>query len=307
MKQVEYSTLVSVVIPTFSRNEMLERAINSVLNQSYKNIEIIIIDDNYPKSEYRISTENIMKKYSGYSNIRYIKNKDNLGGALARNEGILAARGEIICFLDDDDEYLYNCIEEKLKFFSESNNDKLALVYGMCEMVMTDYKKILFGNKFRGNCLYELLIIDCISATSQWACKKDALINIGMFSNIPAKQDSMLMLKLFEFNYEIDFIDKPLSRYYIHDGIKISNSGKALDGEIVLRRSGRRLYDRLSTKNILEVEYAFSSRLMKYYFERKLTKNAIEEMRILFVIHPIKTILSFIYDVCRSIKRKIIK
>ncbi len=303
--EVERFPLVSVVIPTYSRNEMLQRAINSVLNQSYKNIEIIVVDDNDSESDYRKSTETIMKKYSIYSNIKYIKNKKNLGGALARNQGILVARGEIICFLDDDDEYLYNCIEEKVKLFSESDNEKLALVYGMCEMIMPNNKRILFGNKFRGNCLYELLQIDCISATSQWACKRNALLNIGMFSDIPAKQDSMLMLKLFELNYEIDFIDKPLSRYYIHDGIKISNSGKALDGEILLREYGRKLYDRLSTKEILEVEYSFSSRLMKYYFEKKMLKNSIEEMKIMFIIHPIKTVLRFIYDFCRVIKRNL--
>lgn len=303
------SPLVSVIIPTYSRNEMLERAILSILNQTYKNIEIIVVDDNNPKSEHRKYTENIMKKYKENYKVKYIKNTRNLGAALSRNEGILNSEGEIICFLDDDDEYMENCIEEKVNFFIKNDNPRLALVYGMCEIIEVDkkYKKHIFGNKYKGNCIYELLKIDCISATSQWACKKSALIDVGMFSNVVSKQDSMLMLKLFEKNYEIDYIDKPLSKFYIHNGIRISNSGKALEGEIELRKYGRKLYDRLSSIEILDIEYNFSSRLLRYYIEKNMFDKTVNEIKIMFIIYPFKSIKRICLEIARQLKDKIIK
>ena len=100
--------LVSVIITTYRRSDKIERAIESVLNQTYKNIEIIIVDDNSNEPEERKKTKKIVKKYS---EIKYIQNKENLGGALSRNVGIDNANGDFIAFLDDDDKYT----EDKLK------------------------------------------------------------------------------------------------------------------------------------------------------------------------------------------------
>src|SRR5690625_1431721 len=76
---------VSVIIPTYKRSDFLERALESVLAQSYANIEVVVVDDNEPNSSFRAKTEEKMKKYSEDKRIKYIKNKKNLGGALARN------------------------------------------------------------------------------------------------------------------------------------------------------------------------------------------------------------------------------
>ena len=79
--------LVSVVIPTYSRNTTLCKAIDSVINQTYKNLEIIVVDDNPADSEWRQSTEKLMEQYKKDSRVRYLKNKQNLGGSRARHEG----------------------------------------------------------------------------------------------------------------------------------------------------------------------------------------------------------------------------
>ena len=97
--------LVSVVIPTYSRNDVLERAIDGILRQTHQNLDVIVVDDNAPKSEWRASTELLMQKYRNDTRVRYIQNAQNLGGAGARNEGIKVAKGDYIAFLDDDDEY----------------------------------------------------------------------------------------------------------------------------------------------------------------------------------------------------------
>ena len=108
--------VVSVIIPTYKRPKELERAIISVKNQTYKNIEIIVVDDNANDIEQRKSTEQVVKKYE---NIVYIQNKENLGGSKTRNIGIENAKGKYIAFLDDDDEFLPNKIEQQIKLYKE--------------------------------------------------------------------------------------------------------------------------------------------------------------------------------------------
>jgi glycosyltransferase involved in cell wall biosynthesis len=281
--------LVSVVIPTYSRNEMLIRAIESVLNQSYKNFEIIVIDDNDEKSEFRIKTEFIMKRYEQNPKIRYIKNKVNLGGAGSRNVGILQANGKYIALLDDDDEYLPNNIESLLKIFQNSRNEKLGLVYGFSEVIKENDKRIGLEINCNGNCIYDLLVNNCISATSQWMCKKKALLDVDMFSIVPCKQDSILMLKLLKYGYEIQCVPKVLTRYYDYLGDRISRNGKTAMGEIHYRNLGRQVYDKFNSKQIFEIEFSFAKRLLLLYIKQKQYGKAIVELKTMCIVSYFKT------------------
>ena len=147
--------LVSVVIPTYSRNDMLERAINCALAQTHKNIEVIVVDDNPSDSEYRKMAEAIMQKYKDDSRVRYIQNPENLGGAGARNVGIEASKGAYIAFLDDDDEYYPTKVEKQLDVFLNSTSDKLALVYCDVEHANRNGQvDCVIKAKYKGNCLY---------------------------------------------------------------------------------------------------------------------------------------------------------
>lgn len=103
--------LVSCIIPTKNRQEKLKLAIESVLNQTHKNIEVIVVDDG--------SDEKIVNTYSN-DKVVVINNDFSIGGAAARNVGVKIASGEFICFLDDDDEYLPTKIEVMLNEFDET-------------------------------------------------------------------------------------------------------------------------------------------------------------------------------------------
>ena len=92
---------VSVVITTYKRKFEFKKAFESVIKQSYKNIEIIVVDDNVDE----VYTNFVKQILSTYRNIIYIKNKKNMGGALSRNVGLNVASGKYIAFLDDDDVY----------------------------------------------------------------------------------------------------------------------------------------------------------------------------------------------------------
>jgi glycosyltransferase involved in cell wall biosynthesis len=97
--------LVSVIIPTYKRPDVLSRSINSILKQSYENYEIIVVDDNSADSEERKKTEIVMDQYLGNSRITYLKHPYNKNGSAARNTGFEASKGQYIMFLDDDDEF----------------------------------------------------------------------------------------------------------------------------------------------------------------------------------------------------------
>lgn len=125
--------LVSCIIPTYKRSDSLTRAINSVLNQTYRNVEVIVVDDNDPNDKYSLSVQKVLKKITD-SRVRYIQQKRHSNGAVARNVGIEEAQGEYIAFLDDDDEWLENKLElqiEKLKKYPE---------YGGISCLYTYYK-----------------------------------------------------------------------------------------------------------------------------------------------------------------------
>ena len=91
---------VSVIIPTYNRATTIIKSINSVLNQTYSNFEIVVVDDNSDDN-----TKDIIKQIQD-DRIIYIKNKKNLGAASARNIGIKNATGELIAFQDSDDEWI---------------------------------------------------------------------------------------------------------------------------------------------------------------------------------------------------------
>jgi glycosyltransferase involved in cell wall biosynthesis len=101
---------VSIIIPTYNRADLLSRSVYSVLKQTYKNIEVLIIDDASTDK-----TESVVNKIIQEDDrVRYIKNSFNTGPAISRNHAVSKSNAKYICFLDDDDEWLPNKIESQL-------------------------------------------------------------------------------------------------------------------------------------------------------------------------------------------------
>ncbi|MBR1884234.1 MAG: glycosyltransferase family 2 protein [Clostridia bacterium] len=184
--------LVNVVITTYGRTQELKRAINSVVNQTYSNLKIIIIDDNVDL-KLTEKVKEIVKEFND-SRLFYFKNEKNLGGALSRNEGIRRCESNYVAFLDDDDEYLENKVEKQLELLKNSS-EKTALVYCYCYGIKDGKITKRYHYDLTGNCIFEGMKM-CIAATSQWLCKKDYLESVGCFSNVPCKQDSTVIVKL---------------------------------------------------------------------------------------------------------------
>jgi glycosyltransferase involved in cell wall biosynthesis len=119
--------VVSVIIPTYNRVGVLRRSIQSVLAQTYRDFELIIVDDGSTDN-----TEEVVRSYSD-PRIRFIRQEKNRGAAVAYNIGIKAAHGEYIALLDSDDEWLPKKLERQMELFQQDKKGDLGLV--LCEVL----------------------------------------------------------------------------------------------------------------------------------------------------------------------------
>ena len=106
--------LVSVIIPYYKKKKFIVKSVESVINQTYKNIEIIIVDDNESEDEYSRITQKLLKELIDSKKIIYVKHNTNKGISAARNTGIKNSKGEYIAFLDSDDVWLPNKLEHQI-------------------------------------------------------------------------------------------------------------------------------------------------------------------------------------------------
>lgn len=225
--------LVSVIIPNAHRSSaIILRAISSVLSQSYPVFEVILVDDN---TESNLSSE-IKTALKNMSRIKCIKNVGSHGACAARNVGISCAKGELIAFLDDDDEWLPEKIERQVKAFTQD----VVLIYcngwrvdDRCNPpLIRPYRKKDF---FSSVSFESLLEKNHIGTTTQLLVRKSALEQIDGFDiQFPARQDCDLCLRLSRLGRMVG-VDAFLFRHYLHNGEQISKSSKtSLNGYLLI-------------------------------------------------------------------------
>ncbi len=209
--------LVSVIMPTYKRSDMLGRAIDSILNQTYKNVEIIVVDDNNPDTDWRSITEEKMQKYIGEERVKYIKHDHNKNGAAARNTGLKAAKGEIITFLDDDDYYRPDKIEKQVNYL-HANKHHHAVYCGWHRD----------GNDFipngEGDLSYGILSgFNIIITNSIMMWREDAISCGGWDEHLKRHQEAAFLLNYFRSNQTIGRIEEVLVDFDTSDRSNVSN------------------------------------------------------------------------------------
>ena len=222
-------SLVSVIIPTFNRKpELLERSILSILNQSYKKFEILIIDDNY-NDEYSYQISNSVQTFHD-ERIIYVKNKKNIGGAESRNKGIEIANGKYISFLDDDDFYLKDKLEKQVEFLENSRFD---FVISNLAILDTSYKikDLRTFNWFKNNrFINEELLVEHykyhLTGTPTFMFRKEMLIVIGGFPNVEMGHEFHLVDNALKRNYKLGYMNEYFTIAIAHEGNRISTSDK---------------------------------------------------------------------------------
>lgn len=224
-----HNPLVSVIIPTFGRPHRLPLAIRSVLNQTYKNIEIIVSDDNPPTSNSREETESLMRESFNLDGVKYVRMPKNGGGSLARNFGISFALGEFISFLDDDDEYFPTKIEQQVK---QCINERVDIsLCGMQAVKNGTYVKMAYDLP-RGRSLKEFIVFgNCY--TPMIMIRKELVNEVGGFFDTPRFQDHIFMLRLLEKKPCVGILNDKLYAHNIHSDERITYSKKSRDGFII--------------------------------------------------------------------------
>lgn len=197
--------MVTVIMPTYKRAEYIERAIRSVLAQTYQDFELIIVDDNNPNTKERKELEQVMSKYIQNPKIKFIQHEKNKNGAVARNTAIAIAKGEYISFLDDDDFYLKERLEILVNALN--NNPEYGAAYTGGAIL---YKSIFNATK-SGNLQKDILMQRSFMKTgSNMFFRTEVIKNMNGFDEtFKRHQDLEIMVRFFRKN-KILAIDKIL-------------------------------------------------------------------------------------------------
>lgn len=212
---------VSVIIPTYNREKVIERSVRSVLNQTYKNIEVIIVDDGS-----KDNTEKIIKSIND-ERIIYYKQK-NGGASKARNTGVKLATSDYIAFHDSDDSWREDKLEKQMKYMME--NPQVGMVYcdylmhrvdGMTYAVPGD---INFIGELEGDMFLTLLVNNTIG-TPTMLLKKSLFEEFGGFDDsLHCLEDWDFALRFSEYYY-IGYINEVLIDAYQQPG-SVSTNGQ---------------------------------------------------------------------------------
>ena len=219
--------LVSVIIPTYSRATYITRAIDSVLNQTYKNIELIIVDDNGQGTPSQIATSKTIERYNN-TNIHYIIHEKNRNGSAARNTGIRNSRGAFVAFLDDDDEFVPEKIEKQVETLVSKPNEYGAIYSGYR---FFDNKRVKAEKKayLEGNLQLELLKMKFhVGSGSNVLFEREVFDNIGLYDESFIRHQDWEFLVRFFRKYKIAAIPDILLNIYMDSRINNPHGAKYL-------------------------------------------------------------------------------
>ena len=198
--------LISVVIPTFNREKVLKRAIDSVVSQTYDNWELIVVDNCSVDN-----TENLVHSYENPKiKINSIENDGVIG--LSRNVGIHEAKGHLIAFLDSDD--WWDCI--KLESILNNFDEKIDIIYHDCYVVTDSSKRLTNCRILKGDVLSDFLENGNALVNSSVVAKKQSLHEVGCFSEekeVVGWEDYHLWLKLAENNCVFSSYSSPFQEF----------------------------------------------------------------------------------------------
>ena len=210
--------LVSVVIPTYKRASTLSSSIQYVLNQTYKNMEIIVVDDNGKGTAEQIDTEKVLEQYIKSGQITYIIHEQNRNGSAARNTGLKASHGEYINFLDDDDKMFPHKIEEQVQRLQNTDNS-IGATYCNSEIyhIQNITHKLIKQESnvtAEGNLCREYVLGLTKFNTSMIMFKREAIERIdGFDESFTRHQDYEMMIRFFRHYYIVCTSVKPLAIY----------------------------------------------------------------------------------------------
>ena len=199
-----FTPRVSVIIPVYNGPETLCRAVSSVLAQSYKNFELIVVDDG-SKADIEAAVKCFIDE-----RIKYVRHEQNKGASAARNTGINLSRGEFIAFLDSDDEFLPEKIEKQLEVFKALAGDTALVTTNLFGVTKTSpcYVPERVKSTFVTPAIFPGTVF---SPPSAWMLRKKFVAQIGCFDeNMVVNEDADYYVRILE-KYRIYYYNQALS------------------------------------------------------------------------------------------------
>ena len=209
--------LVTAVVTTYNRPEMVQHAIQSVLTQTYESLEIIVIED---------GSRSGVKEWlqtQGLRQIRHIRHEENQGLPAARNTGLNNSNGKYIAYLDDDDEWKPEKIQKQIELAERLNSD-YAIIY--CGLEVKDESgRVVALNmpRLKGTIRDEIVKKGLNTIPSSFLFRKEVLLRIGGFdTDLYTGIDHDLWMKIAKHGYKTDYVNEPLVIHTQHDGIQMT-------------------------------------------------------------------------------------
>lgn len=256
--------LVSVIVPTFKRAERLPIALDSMLAQDHRNVEVVVANDNIPGSAWDEGTVSVLSGYEKADpRVRAVHTRGATGGGAARNLACKEARGEYLAFLDDDDEFLPDKISTQLAFMLEHDLDMSW--QDVCwydeNGKLVEHRRLDHCKDFSRNGLLKAHLMTPISPTSIYMLKKSLFDRTEGFGEVATGQDWWLMLRCIEAGARIGYMPEVHVRQYLHSGGRLSVGQNKIDGEEARHAKVREYYPLLTKKEVAYVEFRHNAAL----------------------------------------------
>jgi len=276
------SALVSVIVPVYNRAHLVTETVTSILGQTYRNIEIILINDGSTDDSLAI----IQALQLEYPDVIRIIDQENQGQTIARNQGIKKALGKYIAFLDSDDLWVPDKLELQIPLFAEG----VGLVYGGVEMINEHGETKSFDScdpAIQGNIYPQLLVRNRMTGGSV-VVLREALNMVGLFdSEFKAAENWDLWLRICR-EYQARLVNKPVVKYRLHQNNMSKDVLLMQDAkrQIMAKHCDKNSSDKLTARYSKLAEADLFYKLGVYFFSREEFVKAIQNFLRVMVISP---------------------
>lgn len=276
--------MISVIIPCYNIENYISKAVKSIINQSYNDVEIILVNDGSTDNTLKVCEE--LKKQ--YFNVKVI-DQFNEGVSSARNNGILAANGEYICLLDGDDFLDNNCFEKVMKIFEEDNNVDMCF-YGFKEVSENDevYRKYEDIHKYPENKLTGSKCLLSKARRELWICTGSCIYRKSVLDNFDIKyssgykygEDINFINTCISYSRKIGFVKENFLNYLMRDGsaTRAGINPYLIQASELNRDLYKKIDERVDLNNEKKNEMLIACDVDYIYLTTSAAKNVVENI-----------------------------
>lgn len=294
--------MISVIIPSYRGSDCLGRAVESVLSQTYENIEVIVVDDNDPGDEHRKATEMVMQRYSNNQKVIYVKNDKNCERSCSRNRGSNYAQGEYLMFLDDDDEFLpqkaesqFKCLKDKGKEYAVSYSSYIRRKNGKTICKCAEFRE--------GNLVLDALARNLfIHAGSNLMIRKEVFFELGGFNETLSYNEDIDLVARIMVKYKIAYCDVLGLVVNIKKGERNKKRKDLKNITDVFVSCEMEIINKFTKEERIRLNKYLGLQLVRFYFPKEIKKMfaIVQEYK----IDTFLLIRYFLYLIKRGISKK---